>query len=59
MALASGLPQEEAVLVGMTMARVAQTAAMHWYDVRDSLPKKRATDVVEALAWRGLVGLPV
>lgn len=55
----TGLPSEEALLVGMTLAGVAQTAAMHWYDVRDVLPKRRATDVVESLAWRGLAGLPV
>lgn len=55
----TGLPSEEALLVGMSLAGVAQTAAMHWYAVRDELPKQRATELVEALAWRGLVGLPV
>lgn len=55
----TGVPREDAVLVGMSLVGIAQTAAMHWYDVRDTLPKERATDVVEALAWRGLVGLPV
>lgn len=54
----TGLPQAEAVLVGMTLAGVAQTAAMHWYDDRDVLPKERAITIVEQLAWRGLVGLP-
>lgn len=55
----TGLSREEAVLVGMSLVGVAQTAAMHWYGVRDGLPKDSATAVVEALAWRGLVGLPV
>lgn len=54
----TGLPRDEAVLVGMTLAGIAQTAAMHWYDVRDVLPKERATSIVERLAWRGLMGLP-
>ncbi|QFG69178.1 TetR/AcrR family transcriptional regulator [Ornithinimicrobium pratense] len=56
---ATDVPREEAVLVGMALAGVAQTAAMHWYRSPGDLSKERATDVVVALAWRGLDGLPV
>lgn len=56
---ATSLPREEAVLVGMALAGVAQTAAMHWYQSPGGLSKERATDLVVALAWGGLDGLPV
>lgn len=55
----TGLPLHESVLVGVALAGVAQTSAMHWYDTRDVLAKDRAIAVVESLSWRGLVGLPI
>lgn len=52
------LPREEAVLLGTTLAGTAQTAALHWHDHRDTLPRERALALVTGLVWRGLGGVP-
>lgn len=55
----TGRSWPECVLMGTTLAGSAQTAAMHWYDHRDTLSKEQAIQVVVGLIWRGLAGLPV
>lgn len=52
------LPFDECVLLGITMAGLAQSAALHWYDTQEHLPRERVIELVTTVAWRGLGAVP-
>lgn len=49
---------DDCVLVGTTVAGLAQSSAQHWYDHRADMPRERAINLVTGLVWRGLAGIP-
>lgn len=49
---------EDCVLVGIALAGMAQTAALHWYDNRERFSRERAIQVVVGLTWQGLGAMP-
>lgn len=54
----SHLGWDECVLVGTTVAGLAQVSAQHWYDHQDTMPRERAIALTTGLVWRGLAGIP-
>lgn len=54
----SDLGWDECVLIGTTLAGLAQASAQHWYDHRTTMSRERAITLVTGLVWRGLAGIP-
>lgn len=52
------LSWDECVLLGITMAGLAQSAALYWYDKQEELPRDRVMGLVTTVAWRGLGAVP-
>jgi AcrR family transcriptional regulator len=52
------LSWQECVLIGTTVAGLAQTAAQHWFDHQDELSREHAIEITTGLVWRGLGGVP-
>lgn len=49
---------DECVLLGVTMAGLAQSSALYWYDRQEALPRDRVITLVTTVAWRGLGAVP-
>ena len=54
----SGIPEEQAMLLGVGLAGMAQITARHWLAQEGELDRDAAADLVAALAWRGVGSLP-
>ncbi|OYN98881.1 TetR/AcrR family transcriptional regulator [Enemella evansiae] len=55
----TGLPDEQAELLGMSLVGMAQVSARHWAaEASDDLDVKRAVDLISSLAWRGIRAFP-
>ncbi|WP_165368551.1 TetR/AcrR family transcriptional regulator [Serinicoccus sediminis] len=52
------LSWDECVLLGTTMAGMAQAAAVAWYDRRGNLTRERVLELLSTIAWRGLGAVP-
>ncbi|WP_083450584.1 TetR/AcrR family transcriptional regulator [Luteipulveratus mongoliensis] len=55
----TGLPQEQAHLIGMAMVGMCQVVARYWLSKGTSIPREEASRLVATLGWRGLGGLPL
>lgn len=56
----TGLSHEEAMLLASGMQGLVHVAARRWLRSGDArLPREQATDLVAALAWRGISGFPL
>ena len=55
----TGLPDEQAHLIGMAMVGMCQVVARYWLSKGTSIPRKEAAYLVSKLGWRGLGGLPM
>lgn len=55
----TGLPPEEAQLLGVALTGLAQASAEHWVTAGRPVPRERAAELVAQVAWRGLGGLPL
>lgn len=58
LAVDTDLSWQECVLVGTTVAGLAQTAAQHWFDHQEELTREHAIELTTGLVWRGLGGVP-
>ncbi|WP_010147939.1 TetR/AcrR family transcriptional regulator [Serinicoccus profundi] len=52
------LSWDECVLLGTTMAGMAQAAAVSWYDRRGTMTRERVLELLSTIAWRGLGAVP-
>nr|WP_082220811.1 TetR/AcrR family transcriptional regulator [Luteipulveratus halotolerans] len=55
----TGLPDEQAHLIGMAMVGMCQVVARYWLSKGTSIPREEAAFLVSKLGWRGLGGLPL
>ena len=55
----TGYREEEALLLSVGLAALAEVGARWWLGARDRLDKERAVDLLVGLAWRGLSGAPM
>ncbi len=54
----TGLPPEEAGLLGVALAGMAQVTARSWIQTGRTIPRGTADALVAQLAWRGVRGFP-
>ena len=54
----TGLGKEESMMLAVGIIGTVQTAARHWLDRDGKIDRKRATELVMNLIWRGLSGFP-
>ncbi|MDT0214445.1 TetR/AcrR family transcriptional regulator [Rothia sp. ARF10] len=54
----SGIPDEQAMLLGVGLAGMAQITARHWLAAESDLARDEASALATALAWRGVGSLP-
>ena len=54
----SGIPDDQAMLLGVGRAGMSQITARHWLAAESDLSRDEAAGLASALAWRGLGGLP-
>ena len=56
--LDTGLPPEEAMLLGVGLIGSVQVTARHWLDRDSKLSRATATDLLTNILWRGISGFP-
>ncbi|MBI3429582.1 MAG: TetR/AcrR family transcriptional regulator [Actinobacteria bacterium] len=56
--LDTGLPREEAMLLGVGLIGSVQVTARHWLDRDSKLSRATATDLLTNILWRGISGFP-
>jgi AcrR family transcriptional regulator len=54
----TGVGQDEARLLSVGLAGLAEVAARWWLDAGGAIPKQDAVRLLAALAWRGISGFP-
>lgn len=54
----TGLPEQEAVLLGVALAGMASTTARYWVATGKRIPREDADRLVAQLSWRGIRGFP-
>ncbi|MDP9396488.1 MAG: TetR/AcrR family transcriptional regulator [Actinomycetota bacterium] len=54
----TGLPTEEALLLGAGLVGMAQVAARYWLRSAGSIPREEAVRLLATLSWRGVRGFP-
>ena len=54
----TGLGKEESMMLSVGIIGTVQTAARHWLDRDGKIDRKRATELVMNLIWRGISGFP-
>ncbi len=54
----TGLHREDAEMLSCGLAGAAEVGARWWLSSKDSIPKERAIELIQALAWRGISGYP-
>ena len=54
----TGLGKEESMMLAVGIIGTVQTAARHWLDCDGKIDRKRATELVMNLIWRGISGFP-
>jgi AcrR family transcriptional regulator len=54
----TGLRRDDAELLSCALAGVAETSARWWLTSTGRVPKERAIELIQALAWRGISGYP-
>jgi hypothetical protein len=52
------LGKEESMMLAVGIIGTVQTAARHWLDRDGKIDRKRATELVMNLIWRGISGFP-
>ncbi|RKN47097.1 TetR/AcrR family transcriptional regulator [Streptomyces hoynatensis] len=53
------LPEEQSMLLAVSLCGLAQVTARHWLSAGDSIPRDVAKNLTAALAWRGIAGFPM
>ena len=54
----TGLHREDAEMLSCGLAGAAEISARWWLSSKDTIPKERAIELIQALAWRGISGYP-
>ena len=54
----TGLPEQEAVLLGVALAGMANTTARYWVGTGKEIRREDADRLVAQLSWRGIRGFP-
>lgn len=54
----TGVADEQAMLLGVALAGMAQITARHWLATDGELSKEKAAELIGALAWRGIGSVP-
>ena len=54
----TGLGKEESMMLAVGIIGTVQTTARHWLDRDGKIERKRATELVMNLIWRGISGFP-
>ena len=54
----TGLGKEESMMLAVGIIGTGQTTARHWLDRDGKIDRKRATELVMNLIWRGISGFP-
>lgn len=54
----TGLPTEEAKLIGVALVGMSQVVARYWIASGSEIPREEASRIVAVLGWRGLTGFP-
>lgn len=54
----TGLPEQQAVLLGVALAGMANTTARYWVATGKTIPREDADRLVAQLSWRGIRGFP-
>jgi AcrR family transcriptional regulator len=54
----TGLPDEQARLLSVSLVGMAQVSARFWLDAKGSVDQDQAATLVAGLAWRGIRGYP-
>jgi AcrR family transcriptional regulator len=54
----TGLPDDQALLLGVALAGMANTAARYWVQNDQNIPRDAANQLIGQLAWRGVRGFP-
>lgn len=54
----TGLPREEAMLLGVGLIGSVQVTARHWLDRDSKLSRETAADLLTNILWRGISGFP-
>ena len=54
----TGLGKEESMMLAVGIIGTAQTSARHWLDRDGQIDRRRATELVMNLIWRGISGFP-
>ena len=54
----TGLGKEESMMLAVGIIGTVQTTARHWLDRDGKVDRKRATELVMNLIWRGISGFP-
>ena len=55
----TGFREEEALLLSVGLAGLAEVGARWWLTSQARLPKERAVELLVALSWRGISGAPL
>ena len=54
----AGLGKEESMMLAVGIIGTVQTSARHWLDRDGKIDRRRATELVMNLIWRGISGFP-
>jgi AcrR family transcriptional regulator len=54
----TGLGKEESMMLAVGIIGTVQTTARHWLDRDEKIDRKRATELLMNLIWRGISGFP-
>ena len=54
----TGLPREEAMLLGVGLIGSVQVTARHWLDRDSKLSRETAANLLTSILWRGISGFP-
>ena len=52
------LPEEQSMLLAVSLCGLAQVTARHWLNAGDRIPREVAKNLTASLAWRGIAGFP-
>ncbi|MCG8655986.1 TetR/AcrR family transcriptional regulator [Yimella lutea] len=54
----TGLPPEQAMVLGVALVGMAQVVARFWVSQEPRMPRQEAERLVTVLGWRGIAGFP-
>ncbi|MDI3407756.1 TetR/AcrR family transcriptional regulator [Streptomyces cavernicola] len=55
----TGLPKDEAMLLGVGLGGLSQVVARYWLSSDSKVDRDKAVSLLTSLAWRGIAGFPL